>query len=586
MTRRRVLFAVLVVLSTLGMLGMMAMALRPGGWTVSNIIVLLASALVLPWIVVGFWNGVIGLCIDLFANDPLRAVNPLAADIDLNDKVTTSTAVLLCIRNETPARLVRNLDLLAKGLMAGEDARQFHVYVLSDTTDPRIAEQEQLAFEQLNQEWQDSLPLTYRRRESNEGFKAGNIQDFCDRWGARHELALTLDADSLMSAAAVRRLVLTMQAHPRLGILQGLVVGLPTSHAFARLFQFGMRLGMRSYTLGSAWWQGDCGPYWGHNAVIRLAPFMQDCQLPVFEDAKGKRIHILSHDQIEAVLMRRVGYEVRVYPLEDDNFEENPPNLVDFIARDLRWCAGNMQYWRFLWMPGLKLASRMQLVLAILMFVGAPAWLLMLGVLGWSVHQSSLQQTFDMTWLGWLLLTTIVMSLLPKLSAATSVLLRPQRRRSFGGGVRFLCGFSLETVFSILVTPIAWLSQTLLLLGLPFGRRMTWVTQNRDGHQITWRSAARIYGLHTTIGLLLGWLWIHSQEPATWLVAYFIAGLWLSIPLAVLTSQPKLGLLLQQWRIAGIPEEFGADNHPHCKPSAVLTMSGDIRARPSLDSSR
>lgn len=586
MTRRRVLFAVLVVLSTLAMLGMMAMALRPGGWTMGSIATFLAFALVLPWIVVGFWNGLIGLFIDLFAKDPLRLVNPRVVDIDLNAKVTASTAVLLCIRNEAAARLVRNLDLLAKGLMAGDDASQFHVYVLSDTTDPQIAEQEQFAFEQLRQDWQDRLPLTYRQRESNEGFKAGNIQDFCQSWGAEHELAITLDADSLMSAAAVRRLVLSMQAHPELGILQGLVVGLPTPHAFARLFQFGMRLGMRSYTLGSAWWQGDCGPYWGHNAVIRLAPFMQHCQLPVFVNAKGARTHILSHDQIEAVLMRRAGYEVRVYPLEDDNFEENPPNLVEFIARDLRWCAGNMQYWRFLPMSGLKLASRMQLLLAIMMFAGAPAWLVILGVTGWSVHQSSLGQVFDVFWLGLLLLLTITMSLLPKLAAAISVLLRHQSRRSFGGGVRFVFGFLLETLFSLLVTPIVWLSQTILLAGLPFGRRMTWATQNRDGHQIGWGAATRLFAVHTMIGVFLGWLWIDVHEPATWSIAYFIAGLWVAIPLAVLTSQPRLGQLLQQWRIASIPEEFGADHGSRCESSAVLTVSGDIRARPSLDSSR
>jgi membrane glycosyltransferase len=586
MTRRRVLFAVLVVLSTLGMLGMMAMALRPGGWTATDIVVLLAFLVTLPWLAVGFWNGLIGLIIDLWAKSPLRCVNPQATDIDLDAKLTMSTAVLLCIRNEDPSRLVRNLDLLAKGLIASEDAHQFHVYVLSDTTDAQIARQEALAFEQLRQDWHGHLPLTYRRRETNEGFKAGNIQDFCQRWGSQHELALTLDADSLMSAPAVRRLVLMMQTHPNLGIIQGLVVGLPTTHAFARLFQFGMRLGMRSYTLGSAWWQGECGPYWGHNAVIRLAPFMQACKLPVWPNGKGGYTHILSHDQIEAVLMCRAGYEVRVYPVEDDSFEENPPNLADFVARDLRWCAGNMQYWRFLWMPGLKLASRMQLLLAMLMFVGAPAWLAILGLLGWQVHQTSLQQTFELPWLGWLLLTVAIMTLLPKLASAISVLARPERRRSFGGGGRFLLGFALETIFSWLITPVVWLSQTLLLVGLPFGRRITWSAQNRDGHEISWLSALRLYGVHSLAGLVLAWLWISPQEPATWLVAYFIAGLWVAIPVAVLSSQPKIGLWLQHWRIAGIPEEFGTSDGSRCQLTAVLTLSGDIRARPSLDSSR
>ena len=173
------------------------------------------------------------------------------------------------------------------------------------------------------------------------------------------------------------RLVRVMQTDPKLGIVQGLVVGLPSTSAMARIFQFGMRLGMRSYTIGSAWWQGDCGPYWGHNAVLRLRPFAAHCELPLL--AGGR--HILSHDQIEAVLMRRAGYEVRVLPEENLGWEENPPTLIEFIRRDLRWCAGNMQYWPFLLMPGLKSVSRYQLLLAILMFLGSPAWigLLLLG---------------------------------------------------------------------------------------------------------------------------------------------------------------------------------------------------------------
>src|SRR5204862_8182740 len=145
--------------------------------------------------------------------------------------------------------------------------------------------------------------------------------------------------------------------------------------AFTRLFQSGMRLGMRSYTIGSAWWQGDCGPYWGHNAILRLRPFIAHCGLPILPEGSRLGRHVLSHDQIEAVLMRRAGYEVRVLPVEGGRFEQNQPTLIEFLRRDLRWCQGNMQYWRFLAMPGLPLISRCQLALAILMFVGSPAWI-------------------------------------------------------------------------------------------------------------------------------------------------------------------------------------------------------------------
>ena len=155
----------------------------------------------------------------------------------------------------------------------------------------------------------------------NTGYKAGNIRDFCDRWGSRHELAVTLDADSFMTADAILRLVRIMQGDFRLGILQGLIVGLPSTSLFARILQFGMRLGMRSYTIGSAWWQADCGPYWGHNAALRLQPFIKHCVLPVLEGAEAER-HILSHDQVEAALMRSAGYHVRVLAREDLGWEK------------------------------------------------------------------------------------------------------------------------------------------------------------------------------------------------------------------------------------------------------------------------
>lgn len=578
MAGRRALFAVLVACCTLGTLGLMAVALSPGGWSVVEVSAWLALAVVLPWLSVGFCNGLIGLALAWFSKDPLGAVNPMAKDIALEDPVTAPTAILLCIRNESTARLVRNLQVLGQGLMARHDVSQFHVYVLSDTTN-EMAAQEAQAFNALAHQWAPSLTLTYRRRDHNTGYKAGNIQDFCAQFGVNHELAVVLDADSLMSAQAVRRLVLTMQAHPTLGILQGLVVGMPAASLFTRLFQFGMRLGMRSYTLGSAWWQGDCGPFWGHNAVLRLAPLAQHCRLPEIKGRGGQSQPILSHDQVEAVLMRRAGFDVRVYPLEDESFEENPPNVMDFVGRDLRWCAGNMQYTRLVTLPGLTTTSRVQLVLAVLMFAGAPAWLALLGLLGWSVHQSSLSEAFDVTALAGVFGLIAMMVSLPRLASALVVLCRGEERRRFGGGIRFTLSFLLEQAFSVLLAPVMWVSQTLLLAGLPFGKRMTWGTQNRDLKQVGWGTAIRAFGVHTVLGLVLGWLWLDAQAPQTWWVAYFLAGLWLAVPLAVVTAWPWLGHLSVRVKLAAVPEEFEpsvflADRHQlSLVPEALVTAS-------------
>ena len=270
-----------------------------------------------------------------------------------DEPITASTAILLCIRNEPPERVVRLLEpmLRASPPRLGE---RFHVYVLSDTSEGDLAAAEDARFAALPASGAGGSAMTYRRRAVNTGFKAGNIRDFCERWGKDHDFAVLLDADSVMTGDLVLRLVRLMQADPRLGILQSLVIGMPSTSAFARIFQFGMRLGMRSYTIGSAWWQGDCGPYWGHNAIVRLAPFMAHCRLPMLTEDAPVGGHVLSHDQVEAVLMRKAGYEVRVLPEEGASFEQNPPTLTEFIRRDLRWCQGNMQYWHFLRMPGLS----------------------------------------------------------------------------------------------------------------------------------------------------------------------------------------------------------------------------------------
>src|SRR5262249_31395357 len=430
-------------------------------------------------------NAIIGFLILRFSSDSIAAVIPQAAGIRGNEPLSASTAILLCIRNELPERMIRNLQPMLASLAKSGFGACFHVYVLSDTSDLHIAAIEKERFSALAEHWRDRIAMTYRRRTVNTGYKAGNIRDFCERWGGKHEFALTLDADSFMPAEAILRMVRIMEADSKLGILQGLVVGLPSTSAFARVFQFGMRLGMRSYTIGSAWWQGDCGPYWGHNAGFRLSPFIAHCELPVSSQDGTEARHILSHDQIEASLMRAAGYSVRVLPDEGLGWEENPPTLLEFIRRDLRWCQGNMQYWPFLAMPGLKAVSRYQLGLAILMFIGSPAWIgmLVLGTLGLALAETPAD--FVRTDAGMsLFVCVLVMWFLPKIASAIDILLQPELQREFGGAGRFVANFAIETVYSILLCPTLWFGHTIFLFGLLLGREIGWIGQTRDDHAV------------------------------------------------------------------------------------------------------
>jgi membrane glycosyltransferase len=554
---RRVLFAVLFAATMAGSLTLAALALAPGGGLGPIDVTLLALfAMTLPWMVAGFWNAVIGFWIMRFSADPTAAVMPMAAGIRGDEPVTKSTAILLCIRNELPERMIHNVEPMLAGLDAAGCGARFHLYVLSDTSDAEIASNEEMCFAALTSRWRERVAVTYRHRALNIGYKAGNIRDFCERWGSQHDFAVTLDADSLMTASAVLRLVRIMQADPRLGILQGLVVGLPSTSAFARVFQFGMRLGMRSYTIGSAWWQGDCGPYWGHNAVLRLEPFIAHCALPVLSRDGTEDRHILSHDQIEAALMRAAGYDVRVLPQEDLGWEENPPTLIEFIRRDLRWCQGNMQYWRFLFLPGLRPVSRYQLALAILMFIGSPAWtgLLVLGTL--AVAFSDTPASFIRPDAGMaLFVCVLVMWFSPKIASAIDILLRQELRRGFGGAGLFILNYVIETVYSILLCPILWVGHTIFLAGLLFGREIGWIGQTRDDHAVPLTLALHNLWPHTLLGCAaLGLLAI--TQPAAIPYALFLAGgPALAVPLAVMTAWPPFGSLAARIGIGRLPEE-------------------------------
>jgi membrane glycosyltransferase len=576
LTARRVLFAGLVVSTIAGTLALAAYALLAGGFGVLDALLLLCFGLTLPWTVIGFWDAVIGFCIMRFARDPIAAVVPAVARIRGDEPITASTAVCMFVRNEPPDRVVRNLDAMLREIETAEAGRNFHLYVLSDTSQDDIASLEDADFAALAERWSGRIPVTYRRRAVNAGFKAGNFWDFCQRWGCQHEFAVTLDTDSFMTASAILRLVRIIQADPKLGILQGLVVGLPSTNAFARLFQFGMRLGMRSWTIGAAWWQADCGPYWGHNAVIRIAPFIAHCHIPILPGDGVLDGHVLSHDQIEAAFMRRAGYEVRVLPEEDLGWEQNPPTLIEFLRRDQRWCQGNLQYWPFIKMPGLPPVSRFQLFFAMLMFLASPAWIGML-IVG-TIVAALAPTTADFMHAGAghaLLVLTFVMWFAPHFATEIDVLARPNLRRAFGGTPRFLAGIVIMTLFYILVLPMMWFCHTLFMVGiLLFGRAIGWAGQVRDDHTVTWTESFKQLWPHTVLGFGILALLAATHPSGIPYALLLAAGPALAVPLAVISAWPSVGRALTRLGIGQLPEETA--------PPAALTAL----ALPALDKAR
>ena len=554
--RRRQIMIALNVITYVLLLWGICRVLAAGGWTLVDMVLLVAFAIGSPWTVLGFWNAVVGLWLLHGGRNPIGKVAPFAGAADADTPLETRTAILMTLRNEDPARAFLRLRTVKDSVDTTGQGEQFGYFILSDTNNPAVAQAEEAAAA----EWRRTLPdpdqVIYRRRTVNTGYKAGNLRDFCERWGNEYELMLPLDADSLMSGEAIVRLVRIMQAHPQLGILQSLVVGMPSSSAFARIFQFGMRHGMRSYTMGQAWWVGDCGPFWGHNAMVRIKPFAEQCHLPILPGKPPLGGHVLSHDQVEATLMRRAGYEVRVLPEERGSWEENPPTMLEFIQRDVRWCQGNMQYIKLLGLPGLLPMSRFQLVWAILMFLGIPAWTLMIGLLPVAAWEARGIEDYPVSLAIWLYIAFFVMYLSPKIAGLADAVLTRGGVARYGGWLRFTASAAIELVFSFLQGAVSTIRTSIFMIGLIFGKSVTWSGQSRDTHGISWSTAFSALWPQVLFGVIVcGALAVISPTVLLWSLP-LTAGYLLAVPFGVITANPALGKAMQKLGLCGIPEDF------------------------------
>jgi len=550
---RRAFFTLLCLATTAWLCWWLAKILATDGFGVIDFMMVVAFLTNAPWIVVGFWNSVIGFALLHFTREPLESVLPVAADRRANDPVNMRVAILMTVRNEDPARAAARLRVVKASLDKTGFGDNFDYFVLSDSSRPEVIAEEEATFAAWRREFSNPDRMVYRHRERNTGFKAGNVRDFCERWGPKYEIMIPLDADSLMTGTSIVRLVRVMQASPKLGILQSLVVGMPSPSFFARVFQFGMRHAMRSFTTGSAWWHADCGPFWGHNAAVRIAPFTEHCKLP---DLPGKPPfggHILSHDQIEAIMMRKAGFEVRVLPEEEGSYEENPPALPDFMVRDLRWCQGNLQYFKLVGLPKLP-ASRFNILFAIQMFIGVAGLILFVLLAAISAVLWPSSVAFPVVSALAFYLVWLFLYFAPKFAGVADAIIRSPRH--YGGIGRLLGGGLLETVFTFMLVPISMVGQTIFMVALAFGKMVHWDAQRRDRYRLAWSEAFKVLWPHTLFGLaILALLVIGNPSAIPWFLP-FLTGLVLSIPFAVFTASPELGAWAAKAKLCAIPEEF------------------------------
>ncbi|MFL5178067.1 MAG: glucans biosynthesis glucosyltransferase MdoH, partial [Microvirga sp.] len=412
--------------------------------------------------------------------------------------------------------------------------------------------------------------LFYRWRQRRTKRKAGNVSDFARRWGKAYGYMVVLDADSLMTGECLTTLVRLMEANPEAGILQTAprACGHETFHA--RVLQFGSRAYGPLFTAGMHFWQLGESHYWGHNAILRMQPFIAHCGLPALPGNGSLSGEVLSHDFVEAALMRRAGYTV--YMLHDlpGSYEESPPSLIDVAARDRRWCQGNLQHSRIIGARGLKLATRQHFATGIMSYLASPFWLFQLIVGIALVLQTtyirpeyfSREFTLFPQWPRFdperalaLFGVTMAVLLAPKFFGLVLMLLHAEGRRRAGGAVRLVASTLIEILLSALMAPILMVIQSGSVFQILLGRDTGWQPQRRDDGSIPLRDIVRRHRWHTVLGLLTG---VSAFMIATSLFLWMsptIVGLVLAIPLSWLSGRLGAGLALKRLGLLMIPEE-------------------------------
>ena len=520
------------------------------------------------WISGAFWTAFAGFIIRLAGRDP-RTIH--AADAD-GLSVRGRVAIVMPIYNEYPTRVLAGVDAVWGSLAAEPEQAAFDFYILSDTRKPHIAAAEEAGWRELVARRNAVGRLFYRRREDNTGRKAGNIADFVRRWGGAYQHMIVLDADSVMTGRALVTLARLMDAHPEVGIIQTAPLPAGCDTLFARIVQFAARLNGPMLSSGLAFWQLGEANYWGHNAILRLAPFAKSCALPRLPGAAPLGGEILSHDFVEAAFMRRAGYEVWLLPDLEGSWEEVPSNIIDFAARDRRWAQGNLQHWNVLPMRGLPWLSRLHMLTGILSYATSPIWLTVLILSSILTCQAALatphyfQHGLYSLFPSWpqyrdgeidvLLTGTIVVLLLPKVLGTILALVDPRLRRGFGGTLRLCASLIVEQLFSILLAPPMMVFHSTFVVSTLAGKPVTWNAQERGDRGVRLLEALWRHKWHMLLGIVWGAVILTIAPRYIGWLAPVLVGLLVSAPLTAFSSRAGVGRFARRIGLLLTPEEL------------------------------
>ncbi|MCO6184758.1 glucans biosynthesis glucosyltransferase MdoH [Rhizobium sp. L1K21] len=441
------------------------------------------------------------------------------------------TIILMPVYNEDPMVSLSRLAAMDMSLERAGDPAEIHFAVLSDTRNENVAAEEQTTFARLVQDRQGIGRFFYRRRTDNTGKKAGNIEDFIVRSGGAYDYAVILDADSLMEGETILQMIRRMEAEPRLGLLQTLPKIVRAESRFGRAMQFSASFFSPIFCRGLAMMQGETGPFWGHNAIVRVNAFAESCGLPVLRGAPPFGGHVMSHDYVEAALLARSGWIVRVDDDLQGSYEEGPENIIDHAKRDRRWCQGNLQHSRILGAPGLRPWSRFVFIQGIMAYIAPLFWLAFLAAMMGSAPFATQPDYFpEPNWpfpyfppsktaeaVG-LFVGVFGLLLVPKLLVAVRASITG-RARGFGGVFQSFASTIWELIFSSLIAPILLMFATRSVYQVLLGKDGGWPTNNRGDGRLTYKEsivASSWIVLTGIAGLLYGYFF--APELFVWLL--------------------------------------------------------------------
>ncbi len=533
---RRVTFLTLTCLGTLlGTWLMVRYLNKSGGFRWSEFGLLVCFIPLYYQLNAGFWTALIGVWMQNRPKDDDTNLWHTIRDENPDSELGVSVAIIIPVYNEDVTRVWEGLRVTYESLAKTGHIKNFDFFVLSDSDDTNKWIEEQTAWLELCRQLKAFGKIFYRKRRKPINRKSGNVSDFCRRWGKRYRHMIVFDADSLMSGALMVNMVRIMEKNPGIGILQTFPKQIASETLLGRLMQFAQSLYGPAFMAGMNYWQNGEANFWGHNAIIRLEPFIQHCALPPLPKTVPFGGHILSHDFVESALMRKAGYAVRLLNTNRGSYEEGPPTLIDTLKRDRRWCQGNMQHFWLLFARGWHFMSRLNFAHGVLSYVSSPLWFLFLvfSTILAAIPGNVLRDGPALRAGHLLLGLTVVLIFLPKCVIVMDELVTGRIFKSAKLRLLALVSSMLDTVIFTIMSPVMMWFHTRFVVSIILGQGVKWVAQRRKLDGVDWQEAILTFGGVTILGALWGGVaWWIGLTFLLWISPIFISML-LAIPLAI-----------------------------------------------------